>query len=205
MFCEDCGAELKAGDTFCTVCGAGVEKTDVIGSGSRELSGMFVESDETVVAALGNGYLSNFLTGKTIKYCEAILTDKRVYLHGNALKGGSNSLSRECIEQIVDLDDVTGSGFVFDSRKLVHLVQSVIFFLISIATFITNRVEVGTLVGIFFLIASLVLFLIYVCNRKIWFFIDYAGGSVRFDASIYGLAKAQEFHMQVRRMKEKRK
>lgn len=39
-------------------------------------------------------------------------------------------------------------------------------------------------------------------SRKIWFFIDYAGGKIQIDAKLIGLSDVQDFHKQIRRAKD---
>lgn len=42
----------------------------------------------------------------------------------------------------------------------------------------------------------------YFKSRKIFFFIDYAGGHIQIDAQLIGLSDVQDFHKQMRRAKD---
>ena len=60
--------------------------------------------------------------------------------------------------------------------------------------------------GLTFFLLCLPLTLIFVIltikSRKIFFFIDYAGGRIKIDARLIGLSDVRDFHKQMRRAKD---
>ena len=52
------------------------------------------------------------------------------------------------------------------------------------------------------LIPCLILIIAAFFARRIWFFIDYAGGNIQIDAKLIGLSDVQDFHKQIRRAKD---
>lgn len=132
---------------------------------------------------LGNSYLNSFLTGKKINRCIALLSDKRIYLRGNMLDVNIGKLERFNMQKTIDLEDITGTGFLFASSQLWKLILAII--------------TAPTIIPAILLIVS------YIKGRNTLFFIEYAGGCIKFNASIYGLAESQDFEKQIRRAKNK--
>ncbi len=182
MFCGNCGKQIEDTAEFCPHCGAVVEKETVTVNDSKYTK-IFVEPDENYIGSLGNGYLNSFLTSRGINRCVAILSDKRVYLRGNMYNINNGSIERFNMQQTIDLEDITGTGFVFASPQLWKLILAII----------TAPV----------IIPALLLIVSYIKNRDTLFFIEYAGGCIKFDASIYGLAESQDFEKQIRRAKNR--
>ncbi len=182
MFCGNCGKQIDDTAGFCPYCGTVVEKEMLTGNDSKYTK-IFVEPDENYVGSLGNGYLNSFLTGRGINRCVALLSDKRVYLRGNMIDINSGKLERFNMQKTIDLEDITGTGFVFASPQLWKLVLAII----------TAPV----------IIPAILLIVSYIKNRDTLFAIEYAGGCIQFDASIYGLAESQDFEKQIRRAKNK--
>lgn len=188
MFCGKCGREISDNTKFCMYCGTPVddEKDDSelyenITSAESVYSKIFVEPDEAYIGSLGNGYLNSFLSAGAIKRCVSILTDKRVYLRGNMLDINNGKIERINMQKTIDLEDITGTGFIYESPQIWKLVTAII--------------TIPTIIPPVLLIVS------YLKNRNTMFFIEYAGGCIKFDASIYGLAESQDYEKQIRRAK----
>ncbi len=194
MFCGNCGKEIEDTSEFCPYCGAVVEK-EVPAANNSKYAKIFVEPNENYIDALGNNYLNSFLTDKKIDCCMAFLSDKRVYLRGNMIDINSGKLERSDIQKTIDLEDITGTGFVYSSSQIWKLVLAIIFPIIGLFLFVIGIVP-GT-------IASILMLVSYMKGRNTLFFIEYAGGCIKFDASIYGLAESQDFEKQIRRAKNK--
>ena len=126
MVCDKCGTEVTKNDKFCPKCGAKVikkrnkkkdipevEKYTLKDKEIEHLSQSFVSRDEKYIASLGNGYIMNYLTNKSMKKGFAFLTDKRVYFKGTCLSGKGKFLVRTDEERTVDVKNITGSGFVY--------------------------------------------------------------------------------------------
>ena len=232
MYCTSCGNKMSDGAKFCTKCGASLEdemsiKESVLSdSVSQEISDyssqqqsenqaymspsayskVFVEPDEQLLGTLGNGYLENILHGK-VKKCHALLTDKRVYLQGTFFSGSRKTLQKDICEKIVDVEDITGTGFRY-SKPVSKLLQFWACMLgvicgIDLCVFDTHNIILGV-VGVD-LVLLVVLLVQYIKSRKTYFVIEYAGGAVRFNATIVGLSHVKDFQKQIRRAKDKAK
>jgi hypothetical protein len=167
---------------------------------------VFVEPDENYIASLGDGYLNSFLTSRKIKRCVALLSDKRVYLRGNMLDINSGKIARINMQKTLDLEDITGTGFIYMSPKIWSLVLGIIYSLAYLFLIMLWGLDDWDTAFPFAILAlaSYALYIIsYIKDRHTFFFIEYAGGCIKFDASIYGLAEAQDFEKQIRRTKNK--
>lgn len=184
MFCEMCGKAIEDNSDFCSYCGAMVEK-EVINGKADKYARIFVEPNEICVGSLGNSYLSSFLTTQKINRCVSILSDKRLYLRGNMIDINSGSIERFNTQKTIDLEDITGTGFIYASPQIWKLILAIL---------------TAPLI-----IPALLLIVSYIKNRDTLFFVEYAGGCIKFDVSIYGLAESQDFEKQIRRAKNKLK
>jgi hypothetical protein len=166
---------------------------------------VFVEPDENYIGSLGDGYLNSFLTAREIKRCVALLSDKRVYLRGNMLDINSGKIARINMQKTLDLEDITGTGFIFESPQIWKLIVAA---LCACATVLCVIAGIGWddvwFSGVIPCVIAVALPIIsYIKSRHTLFFIEYAGGCIKFDASIYGLAESQDFEKQIRRAKNK--
>lgn len=238
MFCGKCGNELSDGAKFCGKCGAIVnselhtthiaEKAknvlpNSLNTASKQqqqesayldetsYSNVFVEPDEQLLGTLGNGWITNLFFHK-LKKCNALLTNKRLYLQGTFFTGSRKSLTRNKYEKVIDLDDITASGFLYSdipaiiAMLLTPIVSAIVFgYLPSFIGyrwfyfFRWNNCFMGLLIG------AVIDIIRYIMNRKVYFLIEYAGGGIRFDASIIGIADVKDFHKQIRRAKNNAK
>lgn len=187
MFCEKCGMELPEGAKFCDKCGAiiaGQEEITADLPGNKEKQKYdLIDTDEHIIKTLGNGYGVNLLYGNA-KTCHAILTDRRLYLEGALYSGSGSSLMKSTERRVIDIDDITGTGFVY--QKL------------SIPAVIIGIITVPILIGIIILVKVFL-------ARTTLFVVEYAGGCIKFDANIVGIADVNDFHKQIRRVKDRHK
>ena len=186
MFCGNCGKQIDDSCNVCPYCGTRIKQDtriekDVVKEKDDIYKVIFVEPDENYLGSLGNGYLNSFLTNKKIKRCIALLSDKRVYLRGNMVDINSGKIERFNMQKTIDLEDITGTGFVYSSPQVWKLVLAIL--------------------TIPVIIPAILLIVSYLKSRNTLFFIEYAGGCIKFDASIYGLAESQDFERQIRRAK----
>lgn len=192
MFCGNCGKQIDDNSNVCAYCGVMVEHNNVAESKSK-YARVFVEPNESYIASLGDSYLNSVLANKNIKQCIAFLSDKRIYLRGNMIDINSGKLERFNIQKTIDLEDITGTGFIYASPEVWKLVLAIILPIIGLFFYFFGVIPGG--------IASILLIVSYMKNRETLFFIEYAGGCIKFDASIYGLAESQDFEKQIRRAK----
>ncbi len=73
---------------------------------------MFVSPDEQTVAVLGNSMAQTFLATGDLSSSFAVLSDKRVYFHGKAFVRNGKRFYVRKEKRIVDVQDVTGTGFI---------------------------------------------------------------------------------------------
>lgn len=197
MYCQRCGSEIADGTKFCGKCGGNQfvdkpidfkstmnENTDSVNNVSISNANNLIDSDEQIIATLGNGYGVNLLYGNA-KKCQAILTDKRLYLNGALYTGNGNVLDKVTMHQVIDIEDITGTGFIYSRLSKLMIIAGIL----TLPTII---------IGIILLAKAFL-------DRKTFFFIQYAGGSINFDANIVGLADVNDFHKQIRRVKDKMK
>lgn len=208
MICRNCNNEVEDNGAFCPYCGykfAGINAEIQKIVNDDKYAEIFVDSDEQYIASLGDYYLNSYLTSKKIKRCISILSNRRIYLYGTMFDSNNDSITRYRTEKVVNVDDITGTGFVYTEAELGKLISGAFLTVIgivspgilSVLTEYSFRAQFFMLaiVGIILLVASLL-------SRKSLFFIEYAGGSVKFDASIYGIAESQDFHKQIRRVQD---
>lgn len=171
----------------------------------EQLSQSFVSKDEKYIASLGNGYIMNFLTNKSVQKGFAFLSNKRVYFKGSCLSGTGKNLVKTNEERTVDVKNITGSGFVYQSDwgmllKITGIIIAVVGILVSMVLFPSFWGSVGAVVSLF--IGGIIAILGYLLKRKTYFRIEYAGGCIAFDVSFYAKAEIDDFQKQLRRAKD---
>lgn len=189
MFCGNCGKEIENGSIFCPFCGDHAVDTESITSQTDSTTDkhqkLFIDSSEQYIASLGDSYLNSYLASQKVERCIAMLSSKRLYLYGTMYDSNSAILSRQRIEKVVNIEDVTGTGFVYQEPSLWKLIVGIIL----ICPLVTAIIGIPLLIS-------------YLKERKSLFIIEYAGGCIKFDASIYGIAESQDFHKQIRRVQD---
>lgn len=193
MYCGNCGKEIENDSKFCPYCGGNCSDEDNtpqinnnINSDADKYQKLFIEPTEQHIASLGNSYLNSYLSSGKTKNCTAMLSNKRLYLYGTMYDSSSGSyLSRQRTEKVVNLEDITGTGFVYQEPSLWKLIVGIILILPLVTAII-----------------GILLVLSYMRERESLFVVEYAGGYIKFDASIYGIAESQDFHRQIRRVQD---
>ena len=87
-----------------------------------------VDDDEEIIDTLGNGWVRNLLFHRRIRKSNMVLTNKRVYLQGRAVNQ-MNMLTRDRVEKLVNVEDITGSGFVNIGKSIVFAIITWVYFL----------------------------------------------------------------------------
>lgn len=203
MFCGNCGKQIEDNSVICPYCGnnSNSESIPQQNTSINQYSKIFISPDEQYIASLGNNYINSFLSSKAIKQCNALLSDKRIYLQGTMIEANGGKVGKYNVEKVINLEDITGTGFIYAQEQLWKFILA----LITIPLiFFANNYNANWL-DIPLIALAICLVVSYLINRNTMFFIEYAGGSIRFDASIYGIAESQDFHKQIRRMQDKRK
>lgn len=226
-FCSVCGERLDAEESLETVVAQPVEKPkkvkaenpvkEKVRKTSKEeflegveeyeipenpeaLQQVFVDPTERLQAKLGNGYLVNLLFSK-MKKCNMLLTDKRVYFKGTMYSGTGKSMIKTSEERILDLEDMTGTGFIYVNIPWFVVILGILLDAVGItlAFVIENLLQYALLM----VVLGTISIIAAIKSRKIWFFVDYAGGRIRVDAKLIGIADVRDFHKQLRRAKDK--
>ncbi|MGN1159317.1 MAG: zinc ribbon domain-containing protein [Lachnospiraceae bacterium] len=183
-----------------------------VASNPEALKNVFIDPDEQLVAKLGNGYMVNLLYRK-VKKCSALLTNKRIYLKGTVYSGEGKAVLKTTEERTLDVEDVTGTGFIYTRvSKIMILIGVLLMIGWAVFSYIFRwRYEYGPLpfpAPVSFLpilIAGIIVFVRAFMRCTAWFFIDYAGGRIRINAKLIGLSDVQDFHKQIRRVKDRTK
>lgn len=175
-----------------------------VSNNQKKLQNTFIEPDEQLLGKFGNGYFVNLLFNNT-KKCHALLTDKRIYLKGTFYSGGGKNILKTTEERTLDLEDVTGTGFIYQKVSLIMLFLSLLFGIIEIigipALIIDGEQEIVAVL-VLCLPFTILLIMLTLKSRRIFFFIDYAGGRIKIDARLIGLSDVRDFHKQMRRAKD---
>ena len=193
----------------------------------KQLSSSFVSKDEKFIGSMGNGYIVNYLVNHSVSKGFAFITDKRVYFKGTCLTGTGKKLTKSNEERTVDVKSITGSGFIYRNpiglkiAAVILIVLGALEVLLSLLYWLEERraYRLGRQPSNFFLtmstsrgnalpysfgavILGILLFLAYLLLRKTLFRIEYAGGCIAFDVSLYAKAEMDDFQKQLRRAKD---
>ncbi len=224
MYCGKCGTEITGAGKFCPKCGAEIldtPKTDVIKEIVQEecnevqeyklkdneiekLSESFVSMDEKFIASLGNGYIMNYLANQSVGNGFAFITDKRVYFKGSCLSGTGKKLTRSDEERTVDIKNITGSGFIH-YRPIGIVIMGILLMIASISLMLVSPLLQPIIfipVSLAGMIPSIFILKNYSLERKTLFRIEYAGGCIAFNVSLYAKTEIDDFQKQMRRTKD---
>ena len=173
----------------------------------EQLSQSFVSRDEKYIASLGNGYIMNYLTNKSAQKGFAFLSNKRVYFKGSCLSGTGKNLTKTNEERTVDVKNITGSGFVYQSNwgmlfKIAGIVIAVLGIFIGKVVCSDTPFWGSVAAAASLFIGGIIAILGYLLKRKTYFRIEYAGGCIAFDVSFYAQAEIDDFQKQLRRAKD---
>lgn len=166
-------------------------------SEAADYNSVFIEPDEQLIATLRNGYFVNILFHR-LRTCSALLSDKRIYLKGAFYNDNTKAIMKTFEERIIDLEDVTGTGFIYErvSKLMIFWAILCIFAGIVLSSIAGNWISLAIFLipFVFFIVKALK-------SRTVWFFIDYASNRIRIDAKLIGLTDVRDFHKQIRRAK----
>lgn len=212
MFCTNCGKQLQDNSASCPYCGNNTISNSMpqqndfkksqydVWNSKQNLENTFIDPNEQLLGKFGNDYFVNLLYNKTGK-CHALLTDKRIYLKGTFYSESGKSILKTTEERTLDLEDVTGTGFIYGQLSIIMILFSLFSLIFALIIHCVDYNSNGAVlvVGLFIAIPIAIYAL---KSRKTLFFIDYAGGRIKIDASLIGLSDVQDFHKQMRRAKD---
>lgn len=186
----------------------------------KELESFYVDPNEKYVSSLGNGYIVNYLSTGNLRRGFSLISDKRVYFKGSCFSVQGKHVVKSNEERAVDLKDVTGSGFIYKNSTglligaiitsvlaasillywLISLMSQGVTFLMSLMWLMLPEGMLPLLVLILGILMAL--WIGYFKSRKTLFEIDYAGGKIAFDVSLYSKEEMDDFQKQLRRAKD---
>lgn len=205
--CPACGTQLING--VCPRC-TNAQMMAAQNRNDARFTRLFMSPNEKLVATLGNNYIQNYLHNGSVRNGFAVVSDKRAYFYGTSYtisyngrgNPNANKMSRS---QVVDLKDVTGSGFI----RMVNIGYAILAWaLVIISIFLIMLlydIEEGLAVIGGFTALSALLFLIYQYydNKLSLISIQYAGGEIAFDIRWFSGQEINNFHQQLRLAKDK--
>lgn len=205
--CPACGTQLING--VCPRC-TNAQMMAAQNRNDARFTRLFMSPNEKLVATLGNNYIQNYLHNGSVRNGFAVVSDKRAYFYGTSYtisyngrgNPNANKMSRS---QVVDLKDVTGSGFI----RMVNIGYAVLAWaLVIISIFLIMLlydIEEGLAVigGLAALSAILFLIYQYYDNKLSLISIQYAGGEIAFDIRWFSGQEINNFHQQLRLAKDK--
>ncbi len=205
--CPACGMQLING--VCPRC-TNAQMMAAQNRNDARFTRLFMSPNEKLVATLGNNYIQNYLHNGSVRNGFAVVSDKRAYFYGTSYtisyngrgNPNANKMSRS---QVVDLKDVTGSGFI----RMVNIGYAILAWaLVIISIFLIMLlydIEEGLAVigGLAALSALLFLIYQYYDNKLSLISIQYAGGEIAFDIRWFSGQEINNFHQQLRLAKDK--
>ncbi len=216
--CNQCGTKVVEDAKFCPACGAPIQ--NVSSADTKEMhplqqrfSSLLVDAKEKIISVLGNSLAQTFLATGALGNGFAVLTDKRIYFKGKCLYRNGKWLRYQQEERTVDVNDITGTGFVHN-KCLWPLIVSIVaaylaFFgtlMISLNAGSEDFSEEGMTAAMMpfslFSVAAVIFYFIYRSQKRSLFEISFAGGRIAFDLKWASLAEAQEFQKQIVRTKQ---
>jgi hypothetical protein len=133
----------------------------------------------------------------------AVLSDKRIYFKGTVFSRIGKRFFKTQEEKIVDVQDVTGTGFVKNS-PIWALFLSICFFVAFFVWALIMTIQDAYPPSAFFaLLAPAMGFLsMYFMGRQTLFEITFAGGAIAFNTVLLNKQEIQDFQRNIRLMKD---
>lgn len=168
----------------------------------------FIDSSESVIAAIGSNYLQNYLSGGNVSKGIGILTQKRFYYKGKNFSGNGLKVHSSTDETIVSIDDITVTQFTHINAigyliAAILLLPPLIYCLYwMMSDGVNNRLLISNV-----LLAALFIFcsISYFVKRKTLFTISFPGGKFGFNCRWYSISEIQNFQRQIHLHKDNAK
>lgn len=210
MKCSKCGNEFEG--NFCDKCGTTAQEKE--SRFEQKIKGSFIEPEENLVSILGTNTAKTFFSTGVLGNGFAILSDKRMYFKGRCYIRAGKGFYKKMEERVVDLNDITGTGFQHNKNVLFSVLFKVfavlaggclyplIFWFIYMQyhkkwAFTTALILSGPLCWIFY-------FLDKMYNYSL-FEVSYAGGGIAFDLSWITKADSDAFQKALQKAKSEYK
>lgn len=181
----------------------------------EDIHSIFVDSNEKPEAVLGEKYLHDFLKYGISRRGFCVVTDRRLYCRGKCYHKSGNAYTGEVCRLVINVGDITCTGMCmgrFTGVLLVEMILGAVWFLLiclgmamaNIIGYMRFDFQDVELVGIAFLILSLIAGMLYYYWKKVEVFvIKYAGGEAAFLSSEYSAVETEAFERKIHEMKNK--
>lgn len=168
---------------------------------NNQISSILADPNEQIVSVLGNSIFQNFLANGFLGKGFAILSDKRVYFKGKCfVRSGEKFISQQ-EERVVDVNDVTGTGFVHKSNSTALFIAIICLFLSLVFGYIMK--ETGSGKTMFFILLLLfAVCLVAYFKKQTFFEIAFAGGGIAFKVNWFPAEESQAFQKNLRLVKD---
>lgn len=165
----------------------------------KDVKEIFVREDEQQKAVIGGGYLNNLIHSGELSKGFGILTNRRFYFRGKCYHRNDKGFIKTDEERVVDLQDITSSGFVY-TRNILWLVLGIfgIIWTLILAAYSEGEgpiFKAGVLPDIIF-------WIIYFFSKFVLYEVSFAGGNIAVKASSYGTNELKEFDKKLRLAKD---
>lgn len=170
----------------------------------EQISGLFIDPSEELRAAIGSGYVQNFLSGGHVSRSVGALTQKRFYYKGKNYNARSKLLWSTEEEGIVSVDDIGFTGFSYTSAMGLLIIGIVLAIVGFIVLLIADNSFARILGAVLILLGALAAVRYYL-SRDTLFIVAFPGGSFGFDTKLYSIADIQNFQRQLHLIKDQMK
>lgn len=203
MYCQKCGTAYQGGT--CPVCQKNI---------GNKFNNLFVEPDERLEGVLGNNAAKTFISTGVLGNGFAVFTNKRMYFKGKCYTRKGKGFFKNMEERIVDLSDVTGTGFVHNQNlitKILFYIMAILFGILGlnplfwIIYFATGEKWAFYLALALPLPIPLLFYYLYKAFNYSLFEVSYAGGGIGFDLHWISKSEAAEFQKKLQAAKSRLK
>ena len=166
--------------------------------------GQFCSPEERQITTIGSGYLANFIStvseGAEVNRGGATLTNKRLYYSGQTLVREGKGISATKEQTIVNVRDITGTGYTFYS-PLYYIVRAAFAGMLSLVGFMqgidtrwgeTIYDPMWITPAVLALAIVIAYIVAYFIKRKTTFLIEYAGGKGRIEFDVRWFDKKEQ-------------
>ncbi len=170
----------------------------------KQENGLFIDPGEELRAAIGSGYVRNFLAGGTVGRSVGVLTQKRFYYKGKNCNTKSKLLWTTEEEGVVSVDDISCTGYSYTSATGL-LIIGVALALLGFIFLVSGGNTTVRIMGAVILLLGALALVRYYLSRDTLFIVSFPGGSFGFDTKWYSGADIQDFQRQLHLIKDQRK
>ncbi|MDD3416615.1 MAG: zinc-ribbon domain-containing protein [Lachnospiraceae bacterium] len=170
----------------------------------KDIKDIFINANEKKIDVIGAGFLVNLLKGGSLGKGFGVLTDKRFYFSGKGFYKLGKQYFKTDEERIVDLQDITATGFVYDKHLwllLLGIAGMILTIIFTSVTLVDSPKDVAA-PFLLFGIPTVFIILAYHFFTTVFYEVSFAGGSIAVRASAYGIKELKKFNKALRQAKD---